>query len=106
MPESLPTANDTEHEQYPTCELCDEHAIVKSVLIINNRAEFAAPLCDEHYCHPSELGSPSHLSEAEFINKTQQAFSLITSPADEIYNDGEEILIVHGPGNESKITSP
>ena len=102
---ATPSTNDDD-EQYPTCELCDEHAIVKSVLIINNRVDFAAPLCDKHYCHPSKLGSPSHLSEEEFTNKAQEAFSLITSPADKVYTQGEEKIIVHAPGDQTRITQP
>lgn len=89
-----------EGESYPTCE-CGDPAVVRGLLVVNTRVYVNEPLCAGCFVPAGDLDLPENVSESILDDHTT---SLITSPADEVIRNGNDVLIEHGPGDVSRLT--
>ncbi|MDR5657653.1 hypothetical protein RH831_10745 [Halodesulfurarchaeum sp. HSR-GB] len=97
---------DSSDEQYPTCELCDEPAVIRGYLQLNTRVHPNVPLCAGCYVPLDEIEAkfPYGMDRADFAEEHPP--EVITTPADHVMTQGEEVIIKHGPGEESRLRIP
>jgi hypothetical protein len=97
----------SDSSQYPECEFCSSHAVVKAVAVVNNKVLPQTPLCADCHVPLPDLGLPEGTHASELMDEGGlYEPSLITSPADTVLRNGNTVIIKHGPGDESRITLP
>lgn len=107
MTNSTHAAHGDSESQFPQCDCCGDPAVVRGILIVNNNAYANTPLCATCHVPPENLSVPDPVSIENLLEEHPE--ELITAPEDTVLISGEETIIRHGPGDESRLilgTSP
>jgi hypothetical protein len=87
---------------YPQCETgCGNPAVVRGLLVVNTRVYTNQPLCENAFIPADEIPLPRSVDRASLLETHSD--TLITTPADDIIHMGDEIVIDHGPGEETRL---
>ena len=92
----------SESEPYPECsEECGSPAVVRGLAVDGDEVFSGVPFCSECFTPASEVELPDEADRQVVLSVHQD--SLIVTPADTVVQSGEETVIQHGPGEESRV---
>lgn len=89
-------------EPYPVCsEGCGSPAVVRGLDVDGDEVFSGVPFCSECFTPASEVELPDEADRQVVLSVHRD--SLIVTPADTVVQSGEETVIQHGPGEESRV---
>jgi hypothetical protein len=99
------SARSDSNDRCVDCSFCSQPAVVKAVAIVDNCIEPLTPLCADCHVPLTELTLPGDTT-AEDLMDIGGVYepALMTTPADDVLYYGDEIVIDHGPGEQSRLT--
>lgn len=87
-------------EDYPVCSNgCGRPAVVRGIDVVDGEVVPDTPFCGECFTPASEVELPGGVDREDVVGSD----SLIVTPADTVLQVGEETVIQHGPGSESRV---